>query len=324
MNISVFGAGTWGCALARLLRMNGHEILVWSSSPDHAAALQKNARHPKLPEVTLPADIHYTTDLEEACREADMLLFVTASSYVRATAAKAAPFIRPGQLIISAAKGVEAGTLFTMSQVIEDAVAPTPVRMGAVSGPTHAEEVSRDMPTAMVGAGTDLATAELICGVFSSPAMRMYPSDDLLGVELCGAFKNIIALAAGVARGLGCGDNALAALITRGMAEVKRLGQALGCRDETFEGLAGVGDLIVTCSSFHSRNMNAGLLLGQGVAPEDAIARIGMVVEGIHALDAAMELAETHRVRMPITTAVNDIVHHKASPQSMLERLMTG
>lgn len=324
MNISVFGAGTWGCALARLLRLNGHDVLVWSSNPDHAANLQQNARHPKLPEAILPEDLRYTTDLEEACRGADMLLFVTASSYIRATAAKAAPFIRPGQLIVSAAKGVEAGTLLTMSQVIEDAVAPTPVRMGAISGPTHAEEVSRDMPTAMVGAGSDMETAEQICSVFSSPFMRMYPSDDLLGVELCGAFKNIIAIAAGVARGLGCGDNALAALITRGMAEVKRLGEALGCRPETFEGLAGVGDLIVTCSSVHSRNMNAGLLLGRGMSPEEAIAKIGMVVEGIHALDAAMELAETHQVRMPITLAVNDIVHHGATPQSMLERLMTG
>ena len=324
MKISILGAGTWGCALARLLHMNGHEILIWSSNPDHAAALQQTARHPKLPDAVLPADLRYTTDLETACREPDMLLFVTASSYVRATAAKAAPFLRPGQLVISAAKGVEAGTLYTMSQVIEDAAAPTPLRMGAVSGPTHAEEVSRDMPTAMVGAATDMETAAQICQIFSSPSMRMYPSDDLLGVELCGAFKNIIAIAAGVARGLGCGDNALAALITRGMAEVKRLGQALGCRDETFEGLAGVGDLIVTCSSVHSRNMNAGLLLGQGIKPEEAIAKIGMVVEGIHALDAAMELAETHQVRMPITLAVNDIVHNGASPQSMMERLMTG
>lgn len=324
MKISILGAGTWGCALARLLRMNGHEILVWSSSADHAALLQKTTRHPKLPDAELPADIRYTTDLEEACREPDVLLFVTASQYIRTTAARAAPYIRPSQLILSAAKGVEAKTLFTMSQVIEDAIAPTPVRMGAVSGPTHAEEVSRDMPTAMVGTADDMATAEFICSVFASPSMRMYPSDDLLGVELCGAFKNIIALAAGVARGLGCGDNALAALITRGMAEVKRLGEALGCRPETFEGLAGVGDLIVTCSSCHSRNMNAGLLLGQGIDPKEAIARIGMVVEGIHALDAAMELAETHQVRMPITLAVNDIVRNGATPQSMLERLMTG
>lgn len=324
MKISILGAGTWGCALARLLTINGHEITLWSSNPTHAAQLQATGRHPKLPDAELPGSIVYTTKLAEACREPDILLFVTASSYIRSTAAAAAPYIRPGQLIVSAAKGVEAGTLYTMSQVIEDALAPTAVRMGAVSGPTHAEEVSRDMPTAMVGAAENMDTAELICQVFSSACMRMYPSDDLLGVELCGAFKNIIALAAGIARGLNCGDNALAALITRGMAEVKRLGQALGCRDETFEGLAGVGDLIVTCSSRHSRNMNAGLLLGQGIPPAEAIEKIGMVVEGIHALDAAMELAEQNQVRMPITQAVNNVVHHGASPQSMLERLMTG
>lgn len=324
MKISIFGAGTWGCALARLLRTNGHTVTVWSSNPAHAAELRATGRHPKLPEAVLPPDLIYTTELSEACAAADILLFATASQYIRSTAAAAAPFIRPDQLILSAAKGVEAKTLYVMTQVIEDAVAPTPIRTGAVSGPTHAEEVSRDMPTAMVGAAEDMETAELICQTFSSPHMRMYPSDDLLGVELCGAFKNIIALAAGIARGLGCGDNALAALITRGMAEVKRLGQALGCRDETFEGLAGVGDLIVTCSSRHSRNMNAGLLLGQGLPAKEAIEKIGMVVEGIHALDAAMELCRRHDVRMPITFAVNDVVHHAASPQSMLERLMTG
>ena len=324
MKISILGAGTWGCALARLLSTNGHEITLWSSNPAHAAQLRATGRHPNLPDAELPENIVYTTELSDACMEPDILLFVTASNYIRSTAAAAAPYIRPGQLILSAAKGVEATTLYTMSQVIEDAVAPTAVRMGAVSGPTHAEEVSRDMPTAMVGAAEDMDTAELICQTFSSASMRMYPSDDLLGVELCGAFKNIIALAAGIARGLGCGDNALAALITRGMAEVKRLGQALGCRDETFEGLAGVGDLIVTCSSRHSRNMNAGLLLGQGIPPAEAIEKIGMVVEGIHALDAAMELAEKNQVRMPITQAVNNVVHHGASPQSMLEWLMTG
>ena len=324
MNITILGAGTWGCALARLLCLNGHTITVWSSNPAHAAQLRLTNRHPKLPDAELPPELVYTTELSEACAAADILLFATASQYIRSTAAAAAPYIRPDQLILSAAKGVEADTLYVMTQVIEDAVAPTPIRPGAVSGPTHAEEVSRDMPTAMVGAAEDMETAQFICELFAGPNMRMYPSDDLLGVELCGAFKNIIAIAAGVARGLGCGDNALAALITRGMAETKRLGQALGCRDETFEGLAGVGDLIVTCSSRHSRNMNAGLLLGQGVPAREAIERIGMVVEGIHALDAAMELCRRHKVRMPITFAVNDLVHHGASPQSMMERLMTG
>lgn len=324
MNITILGAGTWGCALARLLCLNGHTVTVWSSNPAHAAQLQLTNRHPKLPDAELPPELIYTTELSEACAAGDILLFATASRYIRSTAAAAAPYIRPNQLILSAAKGVEADTLYVMTQVIEDAVAPTPIRSSAVSGPTHAEEVSRDMPTAMVGAAEDMETAQFICDLFAGPNMRMYPSDDLLGVELCGAFKNIIAIAAGVARGLGCGDNALAALITRGMAETKRLGQALGCRDETFEGLAGVGDLIVTCSSRHSRNMNAGLLLGQGVPAREAIERIGMVVEGIHALDAAMELCRRYDVRMPITFAVNDLVHHGASPQSMLERLMTG
>lgn len=324
MIISILGAGTWGCALSRLLCLNGHRITLWSSNAAHAAQLKVTHTHPKLPGAILPPELKYTTALSAACTEADILLFATASTYIRATAEAARPYIRPGQLIVSAAKGIEAGSLYTMSQVIEDALAPMDVQMAAVSGPTHAEEVARDMPTAMVGAAENTETAELLCKVFSNPNMRMYPTDDLLGVELCGAFKNIIALAAGIARGLGCGDNALAALITRGMAEMKRLGQALGCRDSTFEGLAGVGDLIVTCSSTHSRNMNAGLLLGQGFSPEEATEKIGMVVEGIHALNAAMELSQRYGVRMPITQAVNDVVHLHADPHSMMEHLMTG
>lgn len=324
MNISILGAGTWGCALARLLCLNGHYITLWSPNPLHAAQLAASHAHTKLPGVTLPDALKYTTDLEAACKAPDLLLFATASTYIRSTAENAKPYIRPNQLIVTAAKGIEAGTLYTMSQVLQDALAPTPVTVAAISGPTHAEEVAREMPTAMVSAAEDTKTAELLCQIFSNVNMRMYPTDDVLGVELCGAFKNIIALAAGIARGLGCGDNALAALITRGMAEMKRLGQALGCRDSTFEGLAGVGDLIVTCSSTHSRNMNAGLLLGQGYSPEEATEKIGMVVEGIHALTAAMELSRHYEVRMPITQAVNDVVRHHADPQSMLERLMTG
>ncbi len=324
MNISILGAGTWGCALARLLHLNGHAVTLWSSNPSHAAQLSQTHRHPKLPEVSLPEALRYTTRLDVACRDTELLLFATASNYIRPTAEATKPYIVPQSLIVSAAKGIEAGSLYTMSQVIEDALAPIPVRMAAISGPTHAEEVARDMPTAMVAAAEGMETAELLCRIFSNPNMRMYPTDDLLGVELCGAFKNIIALAAGIARGLGCGDNALAALITRGMAEMKRLGQALGCRDSTFEGLAGVGDLIVTCSSAHSRNMNAGLLLGQGYPPQEATARIGMVVEGIHALTAAMELSQRYDVRMPITQAVSDVVHRQADPHSMMERLMTG
>ena len=324
MNISILGAGTWGCALARLLAMNGHALTLWSSSAEHAAQLRAQRCHPQLPGATLPEGIAYTAELSAACSSAELLLFATASQYIRATAAAAAPWIRPGQLIVTAAKGIEADSLYTMSQVIEDALAPCPLCIGAISGPTHAEEVSLDMPTAMVAAAADMATAKRICEVFSGPNMRMYPSDDLLGVELCGAFKNIVAIAAGIARGLGCGDNALAALITRGMAEMKRLGQALNCRDSTFEGLAGMGDLIVTCSSAHSRNRNAGLLLGQGYSLEEAAAKVGMVVEGVYALDAAMELSQRYHVRMPITQAVSDIIYRRADPHSMLKRLMTG
>ena len=270
----------------------------------------------------MPAGARYTADLALACTGAEMVIFAVASAYVRATAQRARPFLRPEQILVTAAKGIEKQTLFTMTQVVADALAPMEARLAAISGPTHAEEVSRDMPTAMVCACADLETASRISRAFTSPVMRTYPVTDVEGVELCGALKNIIALAAGCAKGLGYGDNALAALITRGMAEIKRLGLAMGCRGETFDGLAGVGDLIVTCFSRHSRNMNAGLLIGGGMSPAAAIQEIGMVVEGVYALEAAGELSERYGVEMPIVRAVYDVLYRETEPAAVAEALM--
>ena len=323
MKICVLGAGTWGSALARLLRLNDHDVTLWSSNPEQAAQMARTLTHPKLPGVYLPPDLYITGGLEAACREAEMILFAVASPYVRTTAARARPFINPGQRVVTAAKGIEKGTFFTMSQVVEDELRNPDIRVGVVSGPTHAEEVARDMPTAMVAAADCMAEAEALCRIFSNPQMRLYPSTDVKGVEICGAFKNIIALAVGIARGLGYGDNAVAALITRGAAEIKRLGLVLGGQEETFSGLAGVGDLIVTCSSAHSRNMTAGTLMGRGFSAEDAVARVGMVVEGVNAVDTAVELIETYGVYMPITSAVYGIVRKGEKPAAAAARLMT-
>lgn len=322
MNITVLGAGTWGWSIARLLCQNGHRVTLWATTPEKAAQLEATGRHPKLPEAEMPAGLRYTSDLAPACTGVEMVIFAVASAYVRATAQRARPWLTPEQILVTAAKGIEKQTLFTMTGVLADALAPMRARLAAVSGPTHAEEVSRDMPTAMVCACTDRSTAEIISQAFTSPVMRTYPVTDVEGVELCGALKNIIALAAGVARGLGYGDNALAALITRGMAEIKRLGLAMGCRSETFDGLAGVGDLMVTCFSRHSRNMNAGLLVGGGMTPAEAIREVGMVVEGVYALEAAGALAERYGVEMPIVRAVNDIFNCGARPADVAEALM--
>lgn len=323
MNITVLGAGTWGWTLARLLCKNGHTVTLWSTTEEKARALEASGRHPKLPEeASMPGHPCYTASLEQACTGAELVIFAVASAYVRSVAQRARPWLRPEQILVTAAKGIEKETLFTMTQVVADALAPMQPCLGVISGPTHAEEVSRDMPTAMVCACADPAVAARIGQVFTSSTMRTYPVTDVEGVELCGALKNIIALAAGMTRGMGYGDNALAALITRGMAEIKRLGLAMGCRAETFDGLAGVGDLIVTCFSRHSRNMNAGLLIGGGMAPEAAIAQVGMVVEGVYALEAAGALAERCGVEMPIIQAVRDVFYQGAEPSAMVELLM--
>ena len=214
------------------------------------------------------------------------------------------------------------GTLMTMSEVIADAMPGKRVHVVALSGPTHAEEVAKDLPTTIVSACEDMQTAQFVQDVFWGTCLRVYTNEDVLGVELCGAMKNIIALAAGVAVGLGFGDNTKAALITRGMAEIARLGTAMGCDERTFGGLAGIGDLIVTATSMHSRNNRCGMLLGQGVAPEAAIAQVGMVVEGIHALNAAMRLMEAYHVDMPIVRAVNAVVNQGADPLTEVLKLM--
>ena len=322
--IAVFGAGTWGIALARLLAVNGRDVTVWSAIPAELKSLSTTRRHPNLPGMELPSAMHYTADIAEAYTGRDILLFAVPSPFVRSTAKKAAKYIPDGQLIVDVAKGVEDKTLMTMSEIIEDelAKAKRTARVVALSGPTHAEEVARDMPTLIVAASEDEAAAKAVQKAFTAPSFRVYTNTDRRGTELGGAVKNVIALAVGIALGLGYGDNAKAALITRGNAELTRLGLAMGCKPETFAGLSGMGDLIVTCTSMHSRNLHAGMLLGRGKTAEEAKAEVGQVVEGINALPAACRLAKKYRVEMPIVQSVDAILSGKLEARNALAALM--
>ena len=325
--IGVLGAGTWGMALARLLSNNGNDVTVWSALDREVKEFSETRRHPNLPGMEIPASIVFTASIEKVCTDKDLLLFVVPSVYVRNTARQAAAFIPDGQLIVDAAKGIEPQTHLTMTQVIEDELSksenPRSVRLVALSGPTHAEEVALDMPTTIVSASPDEEAAAIVAQTFSSHFMRVYTNTDRRGVELCGALKNVIALAAGISSGLGYGDNAKAAIITRGIHEIARLGTALGCEARTFTGLAGIGDLIVTATSMHSRNNRCGILLGKGMKAEDAIREVGMVVEGINALPATMELSRQYGVDMPLAQAVDQIVNHDLPASAILERLMS-
>ena len=326
VSIGVLGAGTWGMALARMLTNLGHGVTVWSALPEEIERLRATRRQPNLPDMVIPPATGFTTDIARACRGMDVVLFAVPSVYVRATARAAAPYISDGQIIVDVAKGMEPDTLMTMTQVIRselDRHGSHANPLVALSGPTHAEEVARDLPTTIVSACPDLTAARRVQDIFMNSCLRVYTNADIEGVELCGAVKNIIALAAGISTGLGYGDNARAALITRGMAEITRLGTAMGCNERTFPGLAGMGDLIVTATSRHSRNNRCGQLIGEGVPPAEAIARIGMVVEGVNALSATMQLARRYGVEMPITEAVDQIVHHGKDPRDEVYALMT-
>lgn len=324
--IGVLGAGTWGMALARMLANSNHEVTVWSALEREIEEFSSTRKHPNLPGMEIPESIRFTKSIQDVCTNKEILLMAVPSVFVRSTTAQMRPFVTDGQIIVDVAKGIEAETLFTMTEVIRNEInidgKHGNVKLVALSGPTHAEEVARDLPTTIVSACTDIDTAEIVQDVFMNSCMRVYTNTDITGVELCGAMKNIIALAAGISAGLGYGDNAKAAIITRGMAEVTRLGLEMGCLEQTFNGLAGIGDLVVTATSVHSRNNKAGNLIGKGYAPAEAIKEVGMVVEGINAIPAAMKLAERYQVELPIIEAVNAIVNNGANPEQVVRELM--
>jgi glycerol-3-phosphate dehydrogenase (NAD(P)+) len=326
MNIGILGAGTWGIAIARMLADSSHAVTVWSALPQEISSLSQTRRHPNLPGMIVPDSIVFTDDLQTACAEKDLIVFAVPSVFVRKTAEKAAPFIPDGQIIADLAKGIEPDTLFSLTEVIRDVLnkggSHPNIKLVALSGPTHAEEVAQQLPTTIVSASEDREAAEFVQRVFTNECMRVYTSSDIKGVEVSGALKNIVALAAGISAGLGYGANLKAAIITRGLAEITRLGLAMGCAEQTFYGLAGIGDIIVTATSEHSRNNRAGMLIGQGYSAKEAAEKVGMVVEGIHALPAAMRLAQQYQVDLPITFAVNDVVTGLKSPLEAVRELM--
>ena len=319
--IGVIGAGSWGIALAKLLYNNGCEVTVWSALEDEIHMLQKEREHKdKLPGVALPEEMIFTVSLEEAMQEKDILVMAVPSPFVRSTAARMKSFIKKGQIIVNVAKGIEEKTLTTLSGVIEDELPYADVAV--LSGPSHAEEVGRQIPTTIVVGARSKETAELIQNLFMSEVFRVYTSPDVLGIEIGAALKNVVALAAGIADGLGYGDNTKAALITRGSAEIARLGMAMGGNFETFYGLSGIGDLIVTCASMHSRNRRAGILIGQGKTMEEAMAEVKMVVEGVYSAKAAIALAKKYNVDMPIVEQVNAVLFGGQPADQAVKELM--
>lgn len=320
--VGVLGAGTWGIALASMLSRANNDVVVWSVFDKEIEQLSKTKKHVNLPGLNIPEKIFFTNNISDAITGMDIVVFAVPSPFVRTTAKMAAPMISGDQIIVDVAKGIESETLYTMTQIIADEINNDSVSLVALSGPTHAEEVALGLPTTIVSASNNACAAETVQKIFSTDCMRVYTNDDVLGVELCGAMKNIVALAAGISSGLGYGDNAKAALITRGIAEITRLGVAMGCNTHTFGGLAGVGDLIVTATSEHSRNNRCGKLIGQGMTVKKAVEQVGMVVEGIHVLPAAIRLATLYQVEMPIVDGVNAIINDGISPAKVVKELM--
>lgn len=319
--VGVLGAGSWGTALARLLCDNGHAVTVWSIDPREVEMLQKEREQKsKLPGVKLPEEIAITNNLEEGMIDKDILVLAVPSVFTRATARSMKPYIRFGQIVVDVAKGIEESTLMTLSEQIREELPEADVAV--LSGPSHAEEVGRGLPTTCVVGATTEKTALYVQNTFRNDVFRVYISSDILGIEIGGALKNVIALAAGMADGLGYGDNTKAALITRGIAEITRLGVTMGGKVETFSGLTGIGDLIVTCASVHSRNRKAGYLMGQGKTMDEAMEEVQMIVEGVYSAKAAIGLSKKYNVSMPIIEEVNKILFEGKNARQAVNELM--
>lgn len=320
-NVGVIGAGSWGTALAVLLYNNGNQVTIWSAIESEIQMLQDfHEQKDKLPGVKLPDDMIFTTDLERSVKGMDVIVLAVPSPFTRSTSAQMAPYVAPGQRIVNVAKGIEETTLMTLSEIIEQEIPQAEVSV--LSGPSHAEEVGKGIPTTIVVGSKKKETAEYLQSLFMSEVFRVYISSDISGIELGAALKNVVALAAGIADGLGYGDNTKAALITRGIAEIARLGIHMGGRMETFYGLTGIGDLIVTCASMHSRNRRAGILIGKGATMDEAMKEVKMVVEGVYSAKAGLALAQKYHVNMPIIEQVNKILFEGAPAGAAVKELM--
>ena len=320
MKITVLGSGAWGTALAMLLLENGNDVTLWSYTEEESKVLRETHENPMLKGVRLPPEMKFSTDM--ACvKGCGLVVMATPSFAVRSTAAKLKVLADPGTILVSVSKGIEKDSSLRLSQVIEEELqGHCPVVV--LSGPSHAEEVGRRIPTGVVAAADDLKIAEQVQDLFMNRRFRVYTSDDKVGTEICAALKNIIALCAGCCDGMGYGDNTKALLMTRGLAEMVRLGVALGGKKETFTGLAGMGDLIVTCCSMHSRNRRCGILIGQGKPVQEAIKEVGAVVEGYYAAANARTLAQKAGVEMPIAQAAYEVLYEGRDVHNVITDLM--
>ncbi len=320
-NITLLGGGSWGTALSKLLSENGHKVTVWLRDDNQCRELTYTRVNKKyLPKVKIPENILFTSNINEAVKDAEILLLVTPTQMIRGVLKQIKDEYKENKIIINASKGIEIGTMNLVSDIVNEETKNS--AFAVLSGPSHAEEVGLSMPTAITIACNNKDVAEEIQDIFMSSYFRVYTNEDVIGAELGGALKNIIALGAGISDGVGYGDNAKAALMNRGIVEIARLGIAMGADVHTFYGLSGIGDLIVTCTSKHSRNWNAGYLIGQGLTKDEAIKKIGMVVEGIPTTYAAYELSKKLKVDMPIVNAMYDVLENSADVKETVNKLM--
>ena len=322
--IAVLGAGSWGTALAVLLAEAGHAVTLWARREEAAERIRRERHNPSyLPDVAIPEDVRVTADLEASVEGADLWLVATPSQSVREVARRVAPLARRDLVVVSVAKGIENGTLLTTTQVLADVLEAVPRgRIGVLYGPSHAEEVAEGKPTTVVAAAPDPDVAAAIQATFMAPSLRVYVNEDVIGVEIAGSAKNVLAIAAGISDGVGYGDNTKAAIVTRGIAEIKRLGLAMGAEAATFSGLAGIGDLVVTCMSRHSRNRALGEAIGRGTSLAEAEGELRMVAEGVRTTASVHALAERHGVEMPITAAVHAVLFEGQRPEEAVDALM--
>ena len=323
--VAIIGAGTWGLAIANLLSNNCHEIIVYARSALQVESLTKKRRHEKLPGMYLNKSVVFTCDLKIAVSNKDVIIIAVPSVAFREVTNEVLKYVDGKEYFVTVTKGMEDKTLYTMSEIVEDELKKIKIKSNkiiALSGPTHAEEVSVNMPSMAVSASKNLKAAKYIQDIFMNENFRVYTNSDIKGVETCAAFKNVIGLASGMVAGLGYGDNIKAAVITRGLAEMVRAGKALGCKKDTFYGLAGLGDMVVTATSTHSRNYRCGELIGKGVEPNVAIKNIGMVVEGVNFLPKAMKIKRKYKLELPITAAIYEIIYNGKFVKDMLSLLM--
>ena len=319
--VSVLGTGSWGSALALGLAKKGYEVSMWTRSEEQAKKINRTKENTDyLPGVLFPNNIIVTTNIEDSIKNSKIIVLAVPSQAIRGICIKIKPFVKEDQILVDVAKGLEKGTGLRLSEVCKEELPKNPYV--TLSGPSHAEEVARDIPTTVVVASEDLETAQFVQDVFMSPKLRVYTNPDIVGVELGGALKNIIAFGAGICDGLGYGDNAKAALMTRGIREIGRLGAAMGANASTFAGLSGIGDLIVTCTSMHSRNRRAGILIGQGKSLDETLKEVKMVVEGITATEVAYEVAKELNIDMPITNAIYSVLYKGLKPNEIVVELM--